>query len=117
MTDADGLRELYSGILNVRIRRMFGGQGIFDGESMFALEHGGALYIKTDGAMRELLSAAGCEPFAFQKTGKLVLTSYWTLPAAALDDREELRRWTDLACAAAHAIRRRGSPRSPALPR
>ena len=119
--DADGIREIFGGILGVRIRRMFGGQGIYDGATMFALEHGGELYLKTDQAMRERLASIGSVPFSFAKAGKLVVTSYWRLPETALDDSDELRRWTMLALAAAlsaaRPVRRRGSPRSPAHPR
>jgi len=44
--DADAIRDLFQGLGEVRIRRMFGGQGVFSDELMFALEAGGELYLK-----------------------------------------------------------------------
>ena len=46
--DADAIRDLFQGLGEVRIRRMFGGQGVFSDELMFALEAGGELYLKAD---------------------------------------------------------------------
>jgi len=119
--DADRIREIFAGMPAVRIRRMFGGQGVFDDTTMFALEHGGELYLKTDLAMQQRLDAVGSAPFRFVKAGKAVVTSYWRLPESALDDGDELLRWTMSALAAAQAaakpVRRRGSPLPAGLPR
>ena len=36
--DAESIRDLFQELGPVRVRRMFGGQGIYAGERMFALE-------------------------------------------------------------------------------
>ena len=46
--DAEAIRDLFAALGPVRTRRMFGGQGIYAGELMFALEAGGELYLKAD---------------------------------------------------------------------
>lgn len=99
--DAERIRELFEGIAPVRVKRMFGGLGIFDGERMFALATDDVLYLKTDDATVSTFRTAGSLPFAFVRKGRPVETSNWSLPPSALDDPEELRRWTALARAAA----------------
>jgi DNA transformation protein len=120
--DADGIRELFADVLNVRIRRMFGGHGIYDGELMFALESGGEIYLKTDSETQAQFDAAGSTPFIYSRDGKPYAMSYWVMPAEALDDTDLLRLWTGRALEAARRnarkpVRQPGSRRSPARPR
>jgi DNA transformation protein len=120
--DADGIRELFADVMPVRVRRMFGGHGIYDGEVMFALETDGELYLKADSLSEQAFAAAGSAAFVYTRGGKPLTMSYWRLPDAALDDGEELRIWAKLALAAARRsgaarpLRRRGLP-VPAHPR
>ncbi|MBX9911098.1 MAG: TfoX/Sxy family protein [Beijerinckiaceae bacterium] len=123
--DAEGIRELFADILPVRVRRMFGGHGIYDGETMFALEAGGEIWLKADAQSVQRFEAAGSAAFTYQKQGKPFAMSYWRLPDEALDDADALRDWTRLAVEAARRpakpaakpIRPRASTRNPAPPR
>lgn len=120
--DAEGIREIFADVLSVRVRRMFGGHGVYDGTLMFALEAGGELYLKSDAETKESFAAAGSTPFVYHKQGKPYALSYWRMPADALDDADELRLWTRRALDAARRganepLRRRGSPGSPERPR
>jgi hypothetical protein len=60
----------FRGYLAVRIRLLFGGHGIYDGELIFALESGGEIYLKTDA--RDA-SAVRCgrlaRPFIYSRNG------------------------------------------------
>lgn len=123
--DAEGIRELFADILPVRVRRMFGGHGIYDGERMFALEAGGEIWLKADAQSIPRLKAAGSAAFTYQKQGKPFAMSYWRLPDEALDDADALRDWTRLAVEAARRsvkpatgiVRPRASKQNPARPR
>lgn len=118
--DAEGIRELFASVMPVRVRRMFGGHGIYDGETMFALEQGGEIYLKADAESESRFMAAGSSPFVYSRGAKPFQMSYWRLPEAAFDDEDALREWTGLALAAARRasapLRRRGSRSREHLP-
>jgi DNA transformation protein and related proteins len=95
--DDAAIEDLFQDLGPVRCRRMFGGRGIYAGDVMFALEAGGEIYLKTDDASRAAFEAAGSRPFAYEKDGRAVATSYWRLPDGALDDPSEASRWARLA--------------------
>jgi DNA transformation protein len=119
--DAEGIRELFADVLPVRVRRMFGGHGVYDGERMFALEAGGELWLKADVQSAARFAAAGSAQFTYAKNGKPFAMSYWRLPEAALDDVDALRDWTQAAIEAArrgaNPVRRRASRPNPERPR
>ena len=46
--DAEALRDIFRNLGPIHIRRMFGGQGIYQGELMFALVAFDELYLKVD---------------------------------------------------------------------
>jgi DNA transformation protein len=107
--DAADIQDLFAGLGPLRIRRMFGGQGIYSGDAMFALEAAGELYLKTDSETVGAFEAAGSRPFVYRKDGKSTAMSYWRLPEAALDDPDEAARWGRLALEAARrAAARKG---------
>jgi len=118
--DAEGLREVFASVMPVRVRRMFGGHGIYDGEIMFALEQEGEIYLKADAESEGRFVAAGSSPFVYSRGAKPFAMSYWRLPDAALDDEDALREWTMFALSAARrtasALKPRG-PRSRSRPR
>jgi DNA transformation protein len=80
---------------------MFGGAGIYRDELMFALVIGREVYLKSDETSASRFEEAGCRPFTFEREGKQVETSYRSLPEEALDDAEILKRWAEVAYAAA----------------
>ena len=76
--DAEAIREIFREAGRVRIRRMFGGQGIYRDELMFALEAGGDLYLKADDDIVGSFRDAGSRPFSYQgRNGKPMAMSYW----------------------------------------
>lgn len=99
--DAEAIRDLFASLGPVRIRRMFGGQGIYCGERMFALEAGGEIFLKTDAETAEAFRAAGSRPFSYARGETVTVMSYWRLPDAACDDPDEAARWARLAVEAA----------------
>ncbi len=76
-------------------RAMFGGYGIFEADSMFALISGSTLYFKVNDSTRADYEAAGSSQFRPMP--------YWEAPAEVLEDEDDLRRWASNAIAVAHA--------------
>jgi DNA transformation protein len=123
--DPEAIRDLFASLGLVRTRRMFGGQGIYLGELMFALEVDGELYLKTDDDTVPAFRSAGSRPFAYEREGRATQMSYWRLPDRALDDPDEAARWGRLALDAAgraaagkpKRVKRRREVRPKAAPR
>ena len=77
--------ELLSPLGTVRVRRMFGGWGLYVDELFIAIIAFERLYLKVDTASRAAFEQAGCEPFVYDAKGQAVSLGYWTAPAEALD--------------------------------
>jgi len=105
------IQDLFAPFGAVRIRRMFGGLGIYGEDVMFALVADGELYLKADAEAAGRFRAAGSQPFVYEKRGRTMALSYWRLPEMALDDPDELERWARLAHAAALRARAAGKRR------
>ena len=98
------VEELFEGLGPVRIRRMFGGAGVYAGEVMFALIDDEVIYLKTDEALRAELAKEGSVSWVYRGRDKpMENTSYWRLPETALDDPDEAVAWARKALAAATA--------------
>jgi DNA transformation protein len=72
---------------------MFGGAGIYAEGLCFGIELKGEVFLKTDALSQADFSAVGSTPFVYVAKGQSRPTSYWSLPAAAHEDGDELRRW------------------------
>jgi DNA transformation protein len=110
-TFLDSLREILGETPEFRIKRMFGGAGVFSGELMFALAFDSDLYLRADPLTRPDFEAQGCAPFTYVvKDGATMQLGYWRAPEAVWDDAETAARWTRLAIEAAarlHAAKRK----------
>ncbi|MEO0981364.1 MAG: TfoX/Sxy family protein [Pseudomonadota bacterium] len=87
--------ELFEPLGPVRVKRMFGGAGVFAGDVMFALLAEDVIYIKTDESLRADLEAEGSEPFLYERPsdGKSFDMGYVSLPSGAMDEAEEASAW------------------------
>jgi DNA transformation protein len=104
--DPEAIRDVFRKLGLIHIRRMFGGQGIYQGEMMFALVTGGELYLKADGEMAEMFRNLGSRPFTFERRdGRVMATSYWLMPESALDDPDEAAELARMALKAAMRAR------------
>jgi len=100
--DAEDLRDIFRSLGPVHIRRMFGGQGIYQGELMFALVASGELYLKVDDESIGFFRDLGSRPFAYEtRDGRRSVMSYWLMPESALDDPDEAAALAAMALAAA----------------
>ena len=47
------VEDLFANLGRIRIRKMFGGAGVYSGEDMFALIDKDRVYVKSDDALKE----------------------------------------------------------------
>jgi DNA transformation protein len=98
--DAEALKALLEPFGSVTVKRMFGGSGIY-AEGLCFAKADGEVFLKTDALSRADFSAADSAPFTYVAKGKSRPTSYWSLPAIAHDEADELRRWARMGLEAA----------------
>jgi DNA transformation protein and related proteins len=112
---AEHVRELLAPIGPVRIKRMFGGAGVYLDDAMFALLDDDELYIKADATTRAAFEAAGASPFRVVMKGRTETMNYWRLPEASEDPAETIR-WARLGLEAALRTKRPKKPSAKAAP-
>lgn len=101
MDDA-AIEDMFSGLGQVSIRRMFGGKGIYHGGLIIAVDLHDELMLKADEVSAGEFAAAGARRWSYQgRNGKPVLMPYWTVPETALDDPDVMAEWARLAYEAA----------------
>lgn len=95
-------RDLFHPFGDIRIKKMFGGAGVYCDDLFFAIMDDGAVYFKVDDETRKEFERRGLAPFTFEmKDGSSATMSYYNAPEDIFDDEAELRRWTTLALDAA----------------
>jgi DNA transformation protein and related proteins len=106
--------ELLAPLGRVRTRRMFGGHGFYVDDVFVALIAFEQFFVKTDAASRPQFEAAGCRPFVFESAAKPpTVTSYFTVPAEAMESPALMQPWARLALQAALAARAAKKPVKP----
>lgn len=96
----DFLLDQLDGLPDVRAQRMFGGFGIYSGDLFFGIVHDDILYLKVNDQSRNDYVRAGMAPFKPYKDRPMKM-QYYQVPAAVVEDAEELCRWARRAFAAA----------------
>ena len=103
--DKDDLIDLFQEVGIVRVRKMFGGYGVYREDVFFALVFDGEIYLRGDGETEPLYVNAGSSIFRYTRgDGKVHSLRYWTMPNEALDDPYEAARWAKIAIGAAIRI-------------
>jgi DNA transformation protein len=112
----EDIRELFSAFGTVTVRRLFGGAGIYAGDTMFALVHDGVIYLKVDTQSADVFDRENLAAFSYAtRDGKRGLMSYRRMPDRLYDDPDELAVWARAAMAAAQrsgSAKRAGKPRT-----
>jgi DNA transformation protein len=103
----DLLAPFGEGAEHLRIQSMFGGHGVFLGDTMFALIADDVLYFKVDDQTLADFQDAGSEPFTYSRGGKDRQMSYYMAPDGALEETETLYPWAERAIGAAKRNRKR----------
>lgn len=99
----DDIRDLFSGLGPVTVRRMFGGKGIYRDGLIFALEVGGEILLKADKESAPAFQEAGSRQWIYSgRPGrKPTHMPYWSIPEEALDDPDCMAPWAQRAYEAA----------------
>jgi DNA transformation protein len=98
---SDHLHDLFSHFGAIRVRRMFGGYGVYRDGIMFALVEDDVLYLKADGTNRRHFDERGLTQFTYEKKGKQIGMSYFLAPEEIFDDPREAALWGERSFAAA----------------
>lgn len=99
--DAADVADLFAPFGPVRIKRMFGGLGVWADDVMFALVFDGEVYARVDDGNRALFAAEECAAFSYTRGAKVVELGYRRLPADAFDDADRLTLYAEAALEAA----------------
>jgi DNA transformation protein and related proteins len=92
--DREAIDELFVQFGPVRVRRMFGGAGIWADGTMFGLIVDHVIYLKADDAIIPNFERERMGPFVYAtKNGSRSLQSYWRMPDRLYDDPDELALW------------------------
>jgi DNA transformation protein len=87
----DGLLDRLSALGEVSLRPLFGGHGVYWGETIFAIVFQDRLYLRVDECSKGLYLARGMGPF--RPNGRQTLKSYYEVPPDVLADPEALLSW------------------------
>jgi len=99
------LRDQFSALGAIEIKRMFGGAGIYFEGRIFALGDNDCLYLKAAPDQRQKFQTAGCKPF--EPWPGHVMAGYWTVPVDVQEDRQKLADWAREALQASTSPKRK----------
>ena len=104
MSDPHRFDDLFDAFGPIRLRRFFGGEGIYAGDIMIGMVfNADTIYFKTDAESRKAFDAEKSKPFTFYKGKELVTTTWLSLPDRLYDDPDELAQWARAALKVAQA--------------
>jgi DNA transformation protein len=106
----DFVVEQLDGSGPITTKRMFGGVGIYSGDTFFAIIDNDILYLKVDDTTRKDFERAGCGPFRPYGDDRETM-QYYNVPVAVLEDADSLAAWGRKAIAVAVAAKGRKQPR------
>jgi len=91
----------------IRVRRMFGGYGVYHNGLMLGLIVDNVLYLKADDESVKLFKERGLARFEYVRKGKPIKMSYFMAPEDIFDDADDAKAWASLAYDAALRSNRR----------
>ena len=108
--------ELLGAAGGVRVKRMFGGHGLYLDGLFVALIADEVLYLKVDDASCADFQAAGSRPFVYAGGARPVTMRYWSAPDEAMDNPAAMVPWARRALQAALTAAAAKRPRRAAMP-
>ena len=96
------VRDALAFVPGLRVKRMFGGAGVYSGETIFGLAIEDMLFLKADADTAAEFDARGLAPFVFRdRKGRETPMSYRQAPEEVWEDPDAAREWVERAFAAA----------------
>lgn len=89
-----------------RVRRMFGGYGLYRDDLMFAIILQEKLYLKADAVNVARFEQAGLQPFTYASKGRMVTLRYYEAPPEVYEDQDDMQQWARSAFEAALRARK-----------
>ena len=96
----DFLLDQLDEVPDVRAQAMFGGRGLYSGDLFFGIVFNDILYFKVNDQNRNDYVRAGMQPFKPYKDWPMTMR-YYEVPAAVMENTDELCGWAQRAIAAA----------------
>lgn len=81
----------------VRARAMFGGYGIYQRDTIFAIIVDERLYFKTDSLTCDAFMTRGFGPFTYTARGKTMTMQYYEAPPEVFEESEAMLHWAQQA--------------------
>ena len=104
MNDPHRFDDLFVAFGPIRLRRFFGGEGIYAGDTMLGMVfNNDTIYFKTDAETRKAFDAEKSKPFTFYKGKELITMTWLSLPDRLYDEPDELAQWARAALKIARA--------------
>ena len=103
----DHVQDALTNLREVRVRRMFGGAGLYWQGVFFAIILEETLYFRVDEKTEPDYIANGCDPFVYHQRGKAVKLPYYAVPEALFDEPESMETWARDAIAAALRVKKK----------
>jgi DNA transformation protein len=85
--------DLLSAYGNIKVRKMFGGYGLYYNAKIFAIIIDDELYFKADKALAEEFKLSGSYPFTYKRDDKTVALGYYYVPSKIFEDDDRLKEW------------------------
>lgn len=99
------LDDLFACVPGTRVKRMFGGAGIFSEGLMYAIATDeGRVALKADTSNEPLYTAEGATEWFYERNDKAIRMGYWYVPESVVEDDDLFRHWAQEALAAAIRI-------------
>ena len=103
--DLEWLHDLFEPFGPVRLKRMFSGYGVYDGDFCIALAINPGLCVRANEEFRPALEAAGAQPFTYAKQGKTIaVKAWWRLPDDIVDDPDAVSHWARISLQIARSL-------------
>ena len=99
----DYVLEQLAFVRGLHARAMFGGHGLYQDATIFAIIADDMLYLKVNDATRAEFETEGLRPFSYVARGKTMTMNYYETRAEAFEDADAMRLWVGKALAAALA--------------
>ncbi|WP_087022691.1 TfoX/Sxy family DNA transformation protein [Thaumasiovibrio subtropicus] len=108
--------KLLSRFGTIKSRSMFGGFGLFLGETMFALVVNDKLHLRANASNERQFKESQFQPYVYKKRGFPVVTKYYAIPDTWWDDEDQIISQASLALTAAQEDKKDQEAKKAKLP-